>query len=489
MVKKIERAAGRPPTPRLGAAIALGLAAALAAAPARSQPADRRREREARALFERGIERADRRRWAEALEAFERSLAVMPRPTTRFNIAQALLRLGRHRDAVAAFEAYLAAPEGDRDAGRAAEARALLAESRAHVGTLTLTDVPDGAEVLVDGAAVPGAGATRALTLDPGTRHLEVRAGAGRSERFDVALEAGARATRAVTSAPAGHAVARPTLTGAQAQAAFERGRLALLGRRYDDAARAFEEAAALEPTPGTWRWLGVTLRSMGRYVDGIAAFERYAAAPEPAATPEQRAQVQEALRAMRLALARVEVSPPAGASLLVDGRERRVEEGVVSLDPGPHAIELRAEGHRPQRHDVDLAPGGRLTLRAHLEPLPARVAVEPSVAAAQVTIDGLAAGRGRVEREVAPGEHALEISADGYEPLRRTVRVAAGAAVRVDATLVRRRLPGWVVPVAVAGGLLVAGGLTAAVVLATRGTEPPLPTSWGNFAEALTLP
>ncbi len=100
--------------------------------------------------------------------------------------------------------------------------------------------------------------------------------------------------------------------------------------------------------------------------------------------------------------------------------------------------------------------------------------------------LDGRAVGRGRVELTTQPGEHLVEIQAEGHEAFRRTVRVTVGGVVRVDATLVRRRLPAWVVPVSVAGGILLVGGAVTAVVLATRGTEEPLRPSWGTYAEAI---
>ncbi|MFO0604615.1 MAG: PEGA domain-containing protein [Polyangiales bacterium] len=493
MEKKIERATGRPPTARLGAAVALGLAAALAAAPARSQPADRRREREARALFERGVQRADRRRWAEALEAFERSLALLPRPSTRFNIAQALLRMGRFRAAASAFEAHQAAQPPDDDGARVARSRAMLAEARARLVPVALSGVPEGAEVLVDGAPEPAGGTTRSLPLDPGLHRFEVRTADGRSERFELTLVAGTPAARALTLAPAAaptEAATPPPFTHVAAVDAFRRGAETLRAGRLDEAVVALQEAVRLEPTPGTWRWLGVTLRGLGRYLESVEAFERYLAAPEPDATVARLEEVQLAVGEMRRSLARLTVTVrPATASLLVDGRVRAPGSEPLLVNPGPHAVELRAEGYETNRREVELTPGGQLVVTADLAPQAGRLVVEPSVPGAVITVDGAEAGRGRVERAVAAGEHAVEIRAEGHEPLQRRVTVTRGGVVRVDAVLVGRRLPGWVVPVAVAGGLLVAGGVTAAVVLATRGTEPPLPTSWGNFAEALTLP
>lgn len=343
--------------------------------------------------------------------------------------------------------------------------------------------------VLVDGVAEAGDGPTRTLALDPGLRRFEVRASDGRSDRFELGLASGTPAAHAVRLAPATE-VSTPRVSNAQAQAAFEHGRRSLLERRYDDAARAFQDAARLDPTPGTWRWLGVTLRSMGRYTESLAAFERYFAAPEEDVTEEQFAQMRVAVAEMRRALARLTViARPAGATLLIDARPRPMGAAEVTVDPGAHVVELRADGHRPHRQEVELRPGEQLTVVAHLLVIAGRIIVEPSVVGAAVEIDGRAAGRGRVEQEAAPGEHMVEIRAADHEPLRRAVRVVAGGATRFDATLVRRGRPGWVAPALIVGGAVAVGGaVIAGVAYLARGTAAPTPDAWATYQELLTV-
>jgi tetratricopeptide (TPR) repeat protein len=445
---------------------------------------------DARGLFDQGVAFADQQRWAEALDAFQRSLALTPRPSTRFNVAQALLRVGRYRDAVAAFEAHQNAPDADTDAARLADSRRMLAEARGRVVSVTLTEVPDGAEVLVDGAVEAGTGATRTLTLDPGLRRFEVRTSDARSERFELTLSTGTPASRAVTLRAAAAPVVAPTITNAGAVAAFQRGLQSLRAQppRYDEASEAFHEAANLEPSPGTWRWLAITLRGMQRYTESLAAFNRFLADPGPNATPAQLNEARTAAADARRWLARLDVTiEPRSATLLVDGRVREVSATGLTLDPGEHAIELRAEGHAPIHQTVTLARGGQAVLNLRMEALRGRLVIEPSVANATVLVDGQSAGAGRVGRESAAGEHLVEISAPGHESYRRTVRVMAGGVMRVDATLVRRGLPGWVTPVAVAGGILVAGGVATAIVFATR-TQDEYSPNWASIAEGIVL-
>lgn len=141
---------------------------------------------QARRLFHQGITLADQDRWAEALAAFQQSLGLVPRASTRFNLARALLRLGRLREAIEVFDAYLAEAQGAGEAARVAEATRLRAEAVAALSTLRLVGLPEEAEVSVDGALLPGRGAPRVLRVDPGVRRVEVRDAAGHVERFTV---------------------------------------------------------------------------------------------------------------------------------------------------------------------------------------------------------------------------------------------------------------------------------------------------------------
>jgi len=112
------------------------------------------------------------------------------------------------------------------------------------------------------------------------------------------------------------------------------------------------------------------------------------------------------------------------------------------------------------------------------------RLVIEPSIAAATVLLDGQPAGTGRVERTTTAGDHVVEIQASGYQPYRRSVHLGASGTTRIDATLTRQGLPGWVLPTAIAGGALVVGGTILGVWLTTRDTAPALNPAWGTVME-----
>src|SRR5690349_20986756 len=83
--------------------LVLALCASLVPVSASAQPsAD---PAEARRLFDAGRAHADAERWPDAVTAFEASRALLERPSTLFNLASALVRVGRSIDALETLDA------------------------------------------------------------------------------------------------------------------------------------------------------------------------------------------------------------------------------------------------------------------------------------------------------------------------------------------------------------------------------------------------
>lgn len=176
------------------AAVVLASAGAPALAQDTVEPSDPTREAEAAALFRRGVELGEQDRWADALELFRRSRDIAERPNTLFNIGFALSRLGRFREAVVAFDAYLAtSPE---ESERRTEAMRLRGEAVASLAQLTLVLTPEGALVEVDGEPFEGSGGSRMLSIDPGRHRIVARAERCESAELVVSVLAGEHATQ-----------------------------------------------------------------------------------------------------------------------------------------------------------------------------------------------------------------------------------------------------------------------------------------------------
>lgn len=150
------------------ALLLLVLAGALAPLAVRAQPG------EARAHFDAGREHARAERWAEALAEFQAAEELFPRPVTEFNIASALMRLGRVREALL----EIAHIEGrtDLDDAFRRDVATLRAAARASIRTIVVTVDPEDARLEVDGEVIEGSGARRELEMDPGTHLVTVRA-------------------------------------------------------------------------------------------------------------------------------------------------------------------------------------------------------------------------------------------------------------------------------------------------------------------------
>jgi len=148
------------------AALAAALRIAGPAAPARAQTTTETRE--ARAAFDEGRTASAEERWIDALAAFERSRALVERPSTVFNLAAVLVRLGRAREALAALDDLARIADARRDAAVLAQATELRASATASLRHVRIRVAPPDARLEVDGVPVEAAGEERALELDPG---------------------------------------------------------------------------------------------------------------------------------------------------------------------------------------------------------------------------------------------------------------------------------------------------------------------------------
>lgn len=153
-------------------------------------------EQQARTLFEQGVQLSSQERWAEALEAFRASRAIVNRPSTVYNIATSLQRMGRIRDAIETLEEYLGLTVSD--PAERAEAEQLRGTLHSMLARVTISISPETAELSVDGRADAGIGADRDLILDPGDHVIVATASGHRARTIEVTLAAGARETRQV---------------------------------------------------------------------------------------------------------------------------------------------------------------------------------------------------------------------------------------------------------------------------------------------------
>jgi hypothetical protein len=152
--------------------------------------------------------------------------------------------------------------------------------------------------------------------------------------------------------------------------------------------------------------------------------------------------------------------SEPAGATVIVDGREYGPTPAVVrGLDRGTHTVRLVREGYTPEERSVTItraqpAPSLLVTL-APRRPAAGRVAQLPALpppaietytgslviesrpTGATVYLDNRSVGTTplRLDR-VNAGEHVVRLEREGYQNWSRSVRVVATERNRVTASL-----------------------------------------------------
>jgi len=154
--------------------------------------------------------------------------------------------------------------------------------------------------------------------------------------------------------------------------------------------------------------------------------------------------------------------SEPAGATVIVDGREYGPTPAVVrGLDRGTHRVRIVREGYISEERSVDItrsqpAPSLIVTLEPRrpaeeriaqsvpqsaptIESYTGTLVVESLPAGASVFLDNRAVGRTPLTLpRVNAGAHVVRLERDGYQRWTRSIRVVATERTRVTASLDR---------------------------------------------------
>lgn len=148
-----------------------------------------------------------------------------------------------------------------------------------------------------------------------------------------------------------------------------------------------FERVATVKATASVRFHLGLCLEHLGRGVEALDQFERAvdmsaAGADEDGKRLHQRAAAHVAT--LRAALPVVRLVVPPGAGLALDGRaiSPAIAAAGVRVDPGRHTITVTAEGHAPERREIEVAAtaAGATPLTLTLELGPPLPPPEPPV-------------------------------------------------------------------------------------------------------------
>jgi hypothetical protein len=175
-------------------------------APCHGAPdADGERARDARALFQRAVERLNAGRFAEARDLFNQSLALAENPATVFNLSVAYRGTGESLRAAEVLRELIAGRYGSLEPGQRREAAALLSAVDAEIATLEVEvrGAPT-AQIRIDGRHVGDAndGKPIARRADAGERVITVSAPDRITVERRVRVPRGKRARIAVVLSP-----------------------------------------------------------------------------------------------------------------------------------------------------------------------------------------------------------------------------------------------------------------------------------------------
>jgi hypothetical protein len=124
------------------------------------------------------------------------------------------------------------------------------------------------------------------------------------------------------------------------------------------------------------------------------------------------------------------------GAEVYVDGNLHpdKTPTLVTGLPAGPHVIEVRKEPALPWKQtvqvDADKTVKVSAQLAATMKPQGGTVRVLSNVSGARVFLDGIDMGAAPMDlKDVEPGEHIVEVKAEGHQAREERVTVNAGTA------------------------------------------------------------
>lgn len=252
---------------------------------------------------------------------------------------------------------------------------------------------------------------------------------------------------RATTGAvPVASPAPRPALFAEvkleEARRHFEQGVALFEEGNFTAALAEFQAAHSTAPASTILFNIGLTYKALYRYPEAVETLERYLVegSADGQMKPDRRAQVIQLVAEMKSLLAPVTFAlSPTNAKVSVDGRNTPLPANhTVALAAGSHQVEVSAPGHTPERREFSIAAGTPTTLEFRLVAIPrtGKVRITSSQPNTRLSIDGQSRGFAPQEIELDAGGHQLEARADGFEPFRSELMLAAGQARNIDVEL-----------------------------------------------------
>lgn len=353
-----------------------------------------------------------------ALTTYEAGYALVPDPGFELGRADALLRLRRYEEAKQAYERYIAATKpgkAQKEAQRALENVQAILETSAE-----LQSTPSGARVYLSSTLDGLLGTTPLrVNLPPGT-HRIIFAKEGFLDREEVltVFRGDQQSLRSTLAEIPSRFVLRSNPPGAE---------VFILGERKGVTPLTLDLPPARHEL--VFRWKEQTKKvslagASGEEVNYLADFS---------------------IREGTLGF----VLQPAGALVRIDGRGEFAPPAPLTLTPGPHTVEVRADGYQSEARAINLQGGEELTLE---------IALQRALGATLVLRSNIKSPVQFGEFVLAPnqplplsaGTFSIKASEKGFFPLVSSIRIEE----KGDATLAVSLSPKPFAKTAIVGGL-----------------------------------
>jgi hypothetical protein len=296
--------------------------------------------------------------------------------------------------------------------------------------------------------------------------------------------------SRFAAAQPADAGAERPSLRDSlvgPARDAYDEA-TARLGDQDDRGAlEKYQQAYGLSKDPRLLFNMAVCDRNLQRYAQMQRDLLRYEQEAAGQMSPEEEAQVQGALAAIRHLVVQIRLRvSEAGAQVSVDGETVGLTPLAtpVVMDVGKHTVTVKKEGFAPAERGVDLAGGEDAAIDLQLVELPhpglLRIAADPR---AIITVDRTAVARGFFDEPLAPGSHSIEVTAPGKKRYATVIALHDRETRELQIRLEDERRPVWPW---VAAGVGVVAGLSVGAYFLFRPQDPRGSLQGGLFTTTL---
>jgi outer membrane receptor for ferrienterochelin and colicins len=229
-----------------------------------------------------------------------------------------------------------------------------------------------------------------------------------------------------------------------EAQLQYELGVELYRQRRFAEAVERFIASNRLVPNANVVLNIAQTYQLMNRPVEAYNWYETCLLTFQLDADQRERAEDSRDRLGSEVAIVHVRTEP-AGALLYVD----RVELGSVgvsprrvAVEPGPHLVIARMQGHHEASKQLELVRGQLQPFGLELRPMVGALHVNVTPAGASVRLSGSTEplGASPLRAQLPVGRHEIVIELAGHVPQNRAVEVRAEEATTLDVTLAQDR-------------------------------------------------